>query len=59
VYLRAMSSLLRDIEAIAASADEAILANADLLPNGPRELQLIGVRRDADHLFLRYELSRR
>jgi DNA polymerase-3 subunit delta' len=32
VYLRAMSSLLRDIEVIAASADRSVLANPDLSP---------------------------
>jgi len=44
VYLRAMSSLLRDIEAIAASADEAILANADLLPKLQRLTAFAGER---------------
>jgi DNA polymerase-3 subunit delta' len=32
VYLRAMSILLRDVAAIAASADRALLANPDLVP---------------------------
>lgn len=32
VYLRAMASLLRDIEAIRAAADRRVLANPDLLP---------------------------
>jgi len=39
-------------------ADErlSLVEHADLLPGGPRELSLIGVRRDAHHLFLRYAL---
>ena len=44
VYLRAMSSMLRDIEAIAASADDSILANADLLPNLQRLSAFAGER---------------
>jgi riboflavin biosynthesis pyrimidine reductase len=37
----------------------ALVEEADLLPGGPEELRLLGVRRDGGHLFLRYELSRR
>jgi len=44
VYLRAMSSLLRDIEAIAASADRSILANPDLAPNLERLTAFAGDR---------------
>jgi len=44
VYLRAMSSLLRDIEAIAASADDTVLANADLLPKLQRLTAFAGER---------------
>ena len=44
VYLRAMSSLLRDIEVIAASADPAILANEDLQPKLQRLTAFAGER---------------
>ena len=44
VYLRAMSSLLRDIEAIAASADRSILANPDLAPKLERLTAFAGDR---------------
>jgi DNA polymerase III subunit delta' len=44
VYLRAMSSLLRDIEAIAASADPSILANPDLSPKLERLSAFAGDR---------------
>ena len=44
VYLRAMSSLLRDIEAIAASTDESLLANADLQPQLQRLTAFAGER---------------
>ena len=44
VYLRAMSSLLRDIEAIASSTDDSILANADLLPKLQRLSAFAGER---------------
>jgi len=44
VYLRAMSSMLRDIEAIAASADPAILANEDLVPKLQRLTAFAGER---------------
>jgi riboflavin biosynthesis pyrimidine reductase len=39
-------------------ADErlALVEGADLLPGGPVEGRLLGVRRDGSHLFLRYEL---
>ena len=36
----------------------ALVEGADLLPDGPPELRLLGVRRDGGHLFLRYELTR-
>jgi riboflavin biosynthesis pyrimidine reductase len=36
----------------------SLVENADLLPGGPLEARLLGVRRDAGHLFLRYELDR-
>ncbi|HEY4347438.1 MAG TPA: dihydrofolate reductase family protein [Gaiellaceae bacterium] len=35
-----------------------LVEGADLLPGGPTRATLLGVRRDADHLFLRYELER-
>ena len=35
-----------------------LVEGADLLPAGPVRAQLIGVRRDADHLFLRYAIDR-
>ena len=44
VYLRAMSSLLRDIAAIAASADRSILANPDLAPKLERLTAFAGDR---------------
>ena len=44
VYLRAMSSLLRDIEVIAASADRSILANPDLAPKLERLTAFAGDR---------------
>jgi riboflavin biosynthesis pyrimidine reductase len=34
----------------------ALVEGSDLLPDGPVEARLLGIRRDADHLFLRYEL---
>jgi riboflavin biosynthesis pyrimidine reductase len=34
----------------------ALVEGADLLPGGPRDARLIGVRRDEDHLYLRYTL---
>jgi riboflavin biosynthesis pyrimidine reductase len=34
-----------------------LVEGADLLPNGPLGARLVGVRRDASHLFLRYELE--
>ena len=35
-----------------------LVEGTDLLPGGPATGRLIGVRRDASHLFLRYELDR-
>ena len=35
-----------------------LVEGADLLSGGPLEAELIGVRRDGDHLFLRYRLGR-
>jgi riboflavin biosynthesis pyrimidine reductase len=35
----------------------ALVEGTDLLPAGPPHAGLIGVRRDGDHLFLRYELD--
>jgi riboflavin biosynthesis pyrimidine reductase len=35
----------------------ALVESADLLPGGPVEGRLLGVRRDGSHLFLRYELG--
>jgi len=35
-----------------------LVEGVDLLPTGPVEARLLGVRRDRDHLFLRYELPR-
>ena len=35
----------------------ALVEGVDLLPTGPVEARLLGVRRDRDHLFLRYELA--
>lgn len=35
-----------------------LVEGADLLPDGPPGAHLLGVRRDSDHLFLRYELRR-
>jgi riboflavin biosynthesis pyrimidine reductase len=37
----------------------ALVEGTDLLPGGPLDARLLGVRRDADHLFLRYELAAR
>ncbi len=34
----------------------ALVEGADLLPGGPAGARLLGIRRDASHLFLRYEL---
>jgi riboflavin biosynthesis pyrimidine reductase len=34
----------------------AVVEGADLLPGGPIDARLLGVRRDSEHLFLRYEL---
>jgi riboflavin biosynthesis pyrimidine reductase len=36
----------------------ALVEGADLLPGGPLGAHLLGVRRDRDHLFLRYRLDR-
>jgi riboflavin biosynthesis pyrimidine reductase len=36
----------------------ALVEQADLVPGGPLELRVLGVRREGDHLFLRYEVSR-
>jgi riboflavin biosynthesis pyrimidine reductase len=36
----------------------ALVEESDLLPGGPRGLRVLGVRRDGDHLFLRYEVTR-
>ncbi len=36
----------------------ALVEGVDLLPGGPVEARLLGIRRDGDHLFLRYELAR-
>lgn len=44
VYLRAMSSLLRDIEVIASSADRSVLANPDLTPKLERLTAFAGDR---------------
>ena len=44
VYLRAMSSLLRDIEAIHASVDRQVLANPDLAPALERLTSFAGER---------------
>lgn len=44
VYLRAMASLLRDIEVIHAAADRAVLANPDLVPALERLDRLSGDR---------------
>jgi riboflavin biosynthesis pyrimidine reductase len=35
----------------------ALVEGSDLVPGGPLGARLLGVRRDADHLFLRYELE--
>ena len=35
----------------------ALVEGTDLLPGGPPRAGLIGVRRDGDHLFLRYRLD--
>jgi riboflavin biosynthesis pyrimidine reductase len=35
----------------------ALVEETDLLPNGPLDARVLGVRRDADHLFLRYEFT--
>jgi riboflavin biosynthesis pyrimidine reductase len=42
---------------IASDPRLALVEGSDLLPGGPLEAHLLSVRRDADHLFLRYELS--
>jgi riboflavin biosynthesis pyrimidine reductase len=34
----------------------ALVEGADLLPNGPADARLLGIRRDGSHLFLRYAL---
>ena len=34
----------------------ALVEGADLLPGGPLEARLLGIRREGDHLFLRYAL---
>jgi riboflavin biosynthesis pyrimidine reductase len=34
-----------------------LVEGADLLPGGPLEARLLGVRRDGGHLFLRYEID--
>jgi riboflavin biosynthesis pyrimidine reductase len=34
-----------------------LVEGADLLPGGPPRTKLLGLRRDGDHLFLRYELE--
>jgi DNA polymerase-3 subunit delta' len=44
VYLRAMSSLLRDLAAITASADRRVLANPDLVPKLERLTAFAGDR---------------
>ncbi|MFT3828053.1 MAG: DNA polymerase III subunit delta' [Chitinophagaceae bacterium] len=44
VYLRAMASLLRDIEVIATSADRSILANPDVAPRLERLSAFAGAR---------------
>ena len=36
----------------------ALVEEADLVPGGPQQMKLLGARRDGDHLFLRYELTR-
>jgi riboflavin biosynthesis pyrimidine reductase len=36
----------------------SLVEEADLVPGGTQGLRLLGVRRDGDHLFLRYELER-
>ena len=36
----------------------ALVEEADLVQGGPAAMRLLGVRRDGDHLFLRYELRR-
>jgi riboflavin biosynthesis pyrimidine reductase len=43
-----------------AGGDErlALIEEADLVPGGPAALRVLGVRRDREHLFLRYELTR-
>jgi riboflavin biosynthesis pyrimidine reductase len=42
------------------SGDErlALVEGADLVEGGPPELRLLGIRREGEHLFLRYELGR-
>ena len=34
----------------------SLVEESDLVPGGPERMRLLGVRRAADHLFLRYEL---
>ena len=41
----------------AATRGSSLVEGADLLPGGPPRGGLLGVRRDGDHLFLRYELD--
>jgi riboflavin biosynthesis pyrimidine reductase len=36
----------------------SLVEEADLVPGGPQQLALLGIRRDGGHLFLRYELRR-
>jgi riboflavin biosynthesis pyrimidine reductase len=36
----------------------ALVEEADLVPGGPQRMELLGVRRDGGHLFLRYALTR-
>jgi riboflavin biosynthesis pyrimidine reductase len=36
----------------------ALVEGTDLLPDGPLEAHLLGLRREGNHLFLRYELTR-
>jgi riboflavin biosynthesis pyrimidine reductase len=40
-----------------ADARLALVESADLLPGGPVESRLLGVRREGGHLFLRYEID--
>jgi len=36
----------------------ALVEEADLVPGGPQQMDLLGIRRDGGHLFLRYGFTR-